>query len=111
MVGLVYLLRTGSDRGSPPCPQRKGNLGPVFLTELNTDRVCEKLQVRYALRAAVAVATGLCCFGYGPLFVATVLRPFAVPAAPPLLPRLPQFWKVSQTTKPYPFWLKPSQDA
>ena len=38
MVGLVYLLRTGSDRGSPPCPQRKGNLGPVFLTELNTDR-------------------------------------------------------------------------
>ena len=42
MVGLVYLLRTGSDQGSPPCPQRKGNLGPVFLTELNTDRVCEK---------------------------------------------------------------------
>ena len=35
--------------------------------------------MRYALRAAVSVATGLCCFGYWPLPVATVLRPFCRP--------------------------------
>ena len=38
MVGSVYLPYTVSDQGSPPCLQCKGNLGPVFLTELNTDR-------------------------------------------------------------------------
>ena len=32
--------------------------------------------MRYALCAAVAVATGLCFFCYGPPLVATALRPF-----------------------------------
>ena len=38
--------------------------------------------MRYALRAAVSVATGLCCFGYLPLPVATVLRFLPSPRRP-----------------------------
>ena len=55
MVGSVYLPITGSDQGAPPCPQRKGNLGPVSLTELNTDRVCE------ITLSVVCSACGGCC--------------------------------------------------
>ena len=38
--------------------------------------------MRYALGAAVSVATGLCCFGYLPFPVATVLRFLPSPRRP-----------------------------
>ena len=67
--------------------------------------------MRYALCAAVAVATGLCFFCYGPPLVATALRPFWLFRGVLAAAAATSNWEGVSTTKPYPFWLKSSQDS
>ena len=54
--------------------QCKGNIGPVFLTELNTERDYKNELSGYALIAAVALATCLFRIGYGFSPLAPCLR-------------------------------------